>query len=156
MNMTDSARDMTGHQRPVSFVAHVDTWLKFAAWFRNVKSWWPYRDHEKVLLLRYQDLKRDLAAGVDQIAAFLGWELTATQKAQVLEYSSFDWMKAHDDKFSGQTGSGSASFKPGQFIRQGKVGAYQELLTPELEKKILDRARAELEPECLRFLGIAS
>ena len=108
-----------------------------------------------MLLLRFKDLKRDLAAGVEEIAAFLGWELSAEQKAKVLEYSSFDWMKAHDDKFSGQNDSGKPSFKPGRFIRQGKVGAYKELLTPELEKKILDRARAELEPECLRFLGIA-
>ena len=156
MNMTDSARDMAGHQRPASFAAHVDNWLEFAAWFRNVKSWWPYRDHEKVLLLRYKDLKRDLGAGVDKIAAFLGWELTPEEKARVLKYSSFDWMKAHDEKFSGQTESGKATFKPGRFIRQGKVGAYKELITPALEKKIFDRAHAELEPECLRFLGIGS
>jgi hypothetical protein len=65
-------------------------------------------------------------------------------------------MKAHDEKFSGQTESGEASFKPGRFIRQGKVGAYKELITPALEKKILGRAHAELEPECLRFLGIGS
>ena len=156
MNMTDSARDMTGHQRPVSFTAHVDNWLGSAAWFRNVKSWWPYRDHEKVLLLRYKDLKRDPGAVVDQITAFLGWELTPEQKAKVLKYSSFDWMKAHDEKFSGQTESGEALFKPGRFIRQGKVGAYKELITPALEKKIFDRAHAELEPECLRFLEIGS
>ena len=154
MNMTEEARQASGHQRPASFAAHVDNWLEFAAWYRNVKSWWPYRNHEKVLLLRYQDLKRDLAAGVDQIAAFLAWALTPEQKAKVLEYSSFDWMKAHDEKFSRQTESGEASFKPGRFIRQGKVGAYKELITPALEKKIFDRAHAELEPECLRFLGI--
>jgi hypothetical protein len=154
MNMTDSARDMAGHQRPASFTAHVDNWLESAAWFRNVKSWWPYRDHEKVLLLRYKDLKRDLGGVVDQIAAFLDWELNPEQKAKVLEYSSFDWMKAHDEKFSRQTESGEASFKPGRFIRQGRVGAYKELITPALEKKIFDRAHAELEPECLRFLGI--
>jgi len=156
MNMTDSARDIAGHQRPASFTAHVDNWLESAAWFRNVKSWWPYRDHEKVLLLRYKDLKRDLGEVVDQIAAFLDWELNPEQKANVLKYSSFDWMKAHDEKFSGQTDSGEASFKPGRFIRQGKVGAYKELITPALEKKILGRTHAELEPECLRFLGIGS
>jgi hypothetical protein len=109
-----------------------------------------------VLLLRYKDLKRDLGEVVDQIAAFLGWVLNPEQKAKVLKYSSFDWMKAHDEKFSGQTESGEAPFKPGRFIRQGKVGAYKELITPALEKKIFDRAHAELEPECLRFLGIGS
>jgi hypothetical protein len=156
MNMTDEARNTSGHLRPASFAAHVDNWLEFAAWYRNVKSWWPYRDHEKVMLLRYKDLKHDLAAGIDQIAVFLGWELNSEQKSKVLEYSSFNWMKAHDVKFSGQNEPGKASFKPGRFIRQGKVGAYKELLTPELEKKILDRAHAELEPLCLRFLGIES
>jgi hypothetical protein len=154
MNMTEEAREVSGHHRPASFAAHVNNWLEFAAWYRNVKSWWPYHDHEKVLLLRYKDLKRDLAASIDRIAAFLGWVLSMEQKAQVLEYGSFDWMKAHDDKFSGQTGSGKSSFKPGRFIRQGKVGAYKDLLTPELEKKILDRAHSELDPECLRFLEI--
>ncbi|NHZ69803.1 MAG: sulfotransferase domain-containing protein, partial [Thermotogales bacterium] len=132
----------------------VDNWLEFAAWFRNVKSWWPYRDNAKVLLLRFEDLKRDPAAAIDQIDAFLGWNITAAQKVKVLEYSSFDWMKAHDDKFSRQAESGNPAFKPGQFIRQGKVGAYKDLMTPEFERKILDRARAELEPACLRFLDI--
>ncbi len=154
MNMTGEALQSSGHQRPTSFTAHVDNWLEFAAWYRNVKSWWPYRNHEKVLLLRYKDLKRDLAAGVDQIVAFLGWEVTPEQKEQVLKYSSFDWMKAHDEKFSGQTESGNSTFKLGRFIRQGKVGAYRDLITPELEKKILNRAYAELEPECLQFLGV--
>ena len=156
MNMTDEALEASGHQRPASFAAHVENWLEFAAWYRNVKSWWPYHNHEKVLLLRYMDLKRDLAAGVDQIAAFLGWEVTPGQKAQVLKYSSFDWMKAHDEKFSVQAESGNPAFKPGRFIRQGKVGAYRDLLTPELEKKIINRAYAELESGCLRFLGLAA
>jgi hypothetical protein len=156
MNMTEEALEASGHRRPASFAEHVNNWLEFAAWYRNIKSWWSYHNHEKVLLLRYKDLKRDLAASIDQIAAFLGWTLAPEQKAQVLEYSSFDWMKAHDEKFSGQTGSDKSSFKPGRFIRQGKVGAYKDLLTPELEKKILDRAHIELDTECLRFLEIES
>lgn len=154
LNMTDSALENTGLKRPQTFAAHVDNWLESAAWYRNVKSWWPQRDNEKVLILRFQDLKHDLAGGMDKIAAFLGWELTAEQKAKALEYSSFEWMKAHDEKFSQQAGTRNPAFKPGQFIRQGKVGSYKELVTPELEQKILNRARAELEPECLRFLEI--
>lgn len=154
LNMTDSALENAGLKRPQTFAAHVDNWLEFAAWYRNVKSWWPHCDNEKVLILRFQDLKHDLAGGMDKIAAFLGWELTAEKKAKALEYSSFEWMKAHDEKFSRQTGSRNPTFKPGQFIRQGKVGSYKELVTPELEQKILNRARTELEPECLRFLEL--
>lgn len=156
MNLTDSAREAAGLQRPSSFTAHVENWLEFAAWYRNVKSWWPYRNHEKVLMLRFQDLKHDLSCCIDHIAAFLGWELSPAHKAAVLEYSSFDWMKAHDDKFSRQIQSRTPSFKPGRFIRQGKVGSYRELMTPGLAQKIIDRAYAELEPECLRFLELES
>jgi hypothetical protein len=154
LNMTDTARANAGLVRPQTFAEHVETWLDFAAWYRNVKSWWPYRDHGNVLLLRFKDLKRDLGAGIDQIAAFLNWQLTPEQRAAVLQYSSFDWMKAHDEKFSRQIGSREPTFKPGQFIRQGKTGSYKELMMPELEEKILDRARRELEPECLRYLDI--
>ncbi len=156
MNFTDAAREASGLQRPSSFAAHVESWLEFAAWYRNVKSWWPYRNHEKVLMLRFQDLKRDLSKSIDDIAAFLGWELSPMHKASVLEYSSFDWMKAHDDKFSRQNRSNTPSFRPGQFIREGKVGSYSELMTPDLEQKIIDRAYLELEPECIRFIGFES
>ena len=45
----------------------------------------PWSRLPRILLLRYQDLKCDLAA-------FQGWEVTPEQKARVLEYSSFDWM----------------------------------------------------------------
>ena len=154
VNMTDAARETLGHSCPQSFASHVDNWLENGAWFRNVKGWWPYRNHEKVLLLRYQDLKHDLAAGIERIADFLGWSLTPAQKAAALTFSSFDWMKAHDEKFSRQISSKQPTFKPGQFIRQGRVGSYRELITPELERKILDRVVAELEPECRRFLGV--
>ncbi len=154
VNMTDAARETLGHSCPQSFTAHVDKWLKDGAWFRNVKGWWPYRNHEKVLLLRYQDLKRDLAGGIERINDFLGWSLTPAQKAAATTFSSFDWMKAHDEKFSRQISTKQPTFKPGQFIRQGRVGGYKALLTPKLERKILDRVVAALEPECARFLGI--
>ncbi len=154
MNLNDSARELVGLECPPSFASHVERWLAFGAWYRNVKSWWPYRDHERVLLLRYQDLKRDLTGSVDRIAALLGWALTPEHKAAVLEYSSFNWMKAHDEKFSQQIPSRAPLFKTGHFIREGKVGAYRALMTPELERRILERAREELEPECLRFLEV--
>ncbi len=155
MNMTDEARQLAGLEAPQSFEQHVDNWLEFAAWYRNVSSWWPYRENEKVLMLRYADLKKDISGSVDIIALFLGWALTKEHKETVLEYSSFDWMKAHDEKFSQQMQSSSPLFKPSQFIRQGKVGSYKELLTPDLERRIMERARAELETECLTYLGLA-
>jgi aryl sulfotransferase len=159
MNMTDEARSNKEIPRPTSFDEHVEQWLEFAAWYRNVKSWWPYHDNPKVLWLRYQDMKNDIESSIDQITTFLDWKITDEQKQKVLEYSSFDWMKAHDEKFSNQGTNNQGEnktqvFKPGKFIRQGKVGKYSELMSDEQEQRILEKAKNMLEPECLRFLEL--
>lgn len=153
-NMTDEVKARSGIPMPESIEQHVERWLEFAAWFRNVKSWWPVRDQKNVLLLRYEDLKKDLAGGIEQILTFLEWTLTPQQQDKVLEYCSFGWMKTHNDKFTLNETTGEHSFKPGTFIRKGEVGDGKTLLTPELELLILERARQELEPECLTYLQI--
>ncbi|MFV2005274.1 MAG: sulfotransferase domain-containing protein, partial [Gammaproteobacteria bacterium] len=159
MNMTDEARSNKEIPRPTSFDEHVEQWLEFAAWYRNVKSWWPYYDHPKVLWLRYQDMKNDIESSIDQITAFLDWKISDEQKQKVLEYSSFDWMKTHDEKFSNQGANDQGEnktqvFKHGKFIRQGKVGKYRELMSDEQEQRVLEKAKNMLEPECLRFLEL--
>ncbi len=154
MNMTDEAQAQADMPIPESFEQHVEQWLEYAAWYRNVKSWWPYFGQPKVLWLRYQDMKSDLSATVDDIADFLKWSMTEEQKQRVLEYSSFDWMKAHDKKFSSQGNNGKQVFKPGKFVRQGKVGSYKDLMSPEQEQRIMNKASEMFEPECLRFLEL--
>lgn len=153
-NMTDEALQDTNISLPDSFDEHIERWLDFAAWYRNVKSWWPYHDHEKVLWLRFQDMKSDLPANIDRIVDFLGWEVSPEQRKRALEYSSFAWMKAHDEKFSSQGDGDKPIFKPGQFIREGKVGRHREMMSPAQEQRVLDKARDMLETECLLFLGL--
>lgn len=153
-NMTDEARRQANKTAPKTFDEHIDQWLEFAAWYRNVKSWWPYHDHPKVLWLRYQDMKSDLAANIDRIVQFLGWDVSPVQRERAIEYSSFQWMKAHDEKFSSQGDTDKPLFKAGQFIRQGKVGKHREIMTPEQEQRILDKAGEMLKPECLKFLEL--
>lgn len=154
MNMTDEARADKQMPTPSSFDEHVEQWLEFAGWYRNVKSWWPYHDQAKVLWLRYQDMKQDITTCVDQILDFLDWQVSGEQRTNILQYISFDWMKAHDEKFSSQGPKKIRSFKPGKFIRQGTVGNYRELMTDEQEQRILNKAREWLEPDCLRFLDL--
>ncbi len=156
LNMTDEACLNAKIVRPNSFEEYIERWLDSAVWYRNVKSWWPYYNHEKVLWLRYQDMKSDLSASIDQIVNFLGWDVSPDQKKTAIKYSSFEWMKQHDEKFSSQGDSGKPLFKSGQFIRQGKVGKYKEKMTQAQEHRILDKARGMLEPECLKFLELDS
>ncbi len=154
INMTDAAKARMGITDPENFDEFLDGWLSFASWYRNVNSWWPHRNNDNVLWLRYEDLKTDFDTAIDQILNFLDWKITDTQREKVLELTSFQWMKNNDQRFSRQGTSGESAFKPGKFIRKGQVGDGKATLTAEQEKRILDKARESLTPECLAFFDI--
>ena len=154
MDMTDAANASMGMVPPESFDTFLDDWLKYESWYRNVSSWWPHRNDDNVLWLRYEDLKHDLKTGINQILTFLNWQISDEQLARVLTLCSFEWMKANSIRFARQSDSGEAVFKPGGFIRKGQVGDGKTILSTEQEKRILDKARERLTPDCLAFFGI--
>lgn len=154
LDMTDEARERHGVQRPVSFDDYLEHWLAFGAWYRNIASWWPHIHDGNLLWLRYEDMKADLSGCIDRLLLFLGWSLTNEQRRRILEYCSFDWMKTNAEKFTRETDSDTPAFKRGGCIRKGKTGDYRNLLTTAHEERILAKAKAELTPECLGFLGI--
>lgn len=155
MNMTDEAKSRMAMTDPENFDAFLDDWLKHESWYRNVSSWWPHRKDDNVLWLRFEDLKNDLNASIDKILNFLDWQIITEKRRKVLELCSFQWMKQNDQRFSRQGASGKSFFKPGKFIRTGQVGEGKATLTEAQEKRIFDKARERLTPDCLNFFGIS-
>ncbi|HET8695934.1 MAG TPA: sulfotransferase domain-containing protein [Gammaproteobacteria bacterium] len=94
--------------------------------FGFVAAWWPLRRARNVLLLHYSDMKRDHEGSVRRIAEFLGFEPTADRWPAILEYTSFDWMKANERKFEIPTAAKVPVLDPGAMVRKGKVGAARE------------------------------
>lgn len=154
MSMTDSAKARTGVSTPTSFDDYFEQWMGFGAWFRNVASWWPHINEPNVLWLRYEDMVTDLSGTINRILEFLGWQVTNQQRDLVLEHCSFKWMKQHDEKFSSDYESGEPMFKPKSFIRKGQIGDHKQLLQPEHERRILEKAKAEIPADCLKFIGV--
>lgn len=155
LGLSPSVRDSLGIGAEATFDELFERWLELGAWFRNVQSWWPHRQDSNVLWLRYEDLKHDLVRGVDTLLNFLGWTLGADQKAVALEHCSFAWMKQHQGKFSSLPGKSMTSATgAGSLVRKGAVGDYKTVLSEEQERRIIEKAARELEPECLSFLGL--
>eukprot|EP00621_Florenciella_sp_RCC1693_P011547 CAMPEP_0182527288 /NCGR_PEP_ID=MMETSP1323-20130603/3746_1 /TAXON_ID=236787 /ORGANISM="Florenciella parvula, Strain RCC1693" /LENGTH=327 /DNA_ID=CAMNT_0024736255 /DNA_START=59 /DNA_END=1042 /DNA_ORIENTATION=- len=69
-------------------------------WFNYVRSWWAAKDEDNVLLLHYNDLKKDLKGGIKKIAKFVDVELNGKEFAAVEEKCGFVWMKENGDKFN--------------------------------------------------------
>ncbi len=154
MNLTDEARAEMNFPPPASFDEFFERWMEFGAWYRNVASWWPHRNASNLLWLRYEDLIADPGAGIDRLLVFLGWRLAPEARARVLEYCSFAWMKRHSDRFTTRLPSGRLSFRPRSFIRKGRAGDHAGQLSESQARAIIERARRELDPACVAFLGL--
>jgi aryl sulfotransferase len=116
----------------------------------HVQSWWDLRHLPNVMLLHFEQLKRDREGQMRRIAAFIGAEPTAAGWPRILEHCSFEWMKAnpgrlfHLDAFRDRGAS---------FINKGVGGRWREVLSPEEIALADDAAAANLSPECARWLA---
>lgn len=116
--------------------------------FGFVAGWWPYRHAPNVLFLHFADLKRDHDGSIRRIADFLGFEVPEDRWPAVLEYTSFPWMKAHEDRFELREAAGVPVLDPGAMIRKGKVGAAAEDgVTPEISAAMASIGRGILQDE---------
>ena len=113
--------------------------------FGFLAAWWPLRHEPNVMLLHYADMKRDHEGSVRRIAEFLGFDVPDEQWPAILEYTSFSWMKAHEDKFELRTVADIPILDPGAMIRKGQVGASaDDGITPEISAAIAEIGRTIL------------
>ncbi len=105
----------------------------------HLLSWWEQRERADVLLLSYEEMKRDLPGTIRRVADFIGIQLDNELLHIVTHQSSFAFMLAHKDKFDDKlmrersekvaglpTGSDSAK------VRKGEVGEHRQELSAEI------------------------
>ncbi len=107
---------------PSFYYEIVDSHGMQGMFFGFLAAWWPLRDEPNVLFLHFSDMKRNREASIRKIAQFIGVEPTPNQWAAILEYTSFPWMKRHEDKFEASTAGKIPILKSGAMIRKGEVG----------------------------------
>lgn len=112
------------------------------SWAGHLQSYWSVRDRPNVLFLTYEQMRADLPGAVDKIAKLIGVELTAEERAAVIEQCTFEHMKKMGAKFD-PTGPPWASPK-GAMVRRGERGTSGELLTAQDQTRIDDYWRAQL------------
>jgi hypothetical protein len=114
--------------------------------FGFVANWWPHRHAKNVLMIHFHDMKKDREAMIRRIADFLGYSPTKEQWKNILEYTSFAWMKAHQDKFEARKASNPPVLESGAMVRKGKVGAAAEDgMTDAIAAQIRERAGQVLQ-----------
>jgi len=106
----------------------------YQPWSMLTDSWWKLRDRDNVLVMFYEEMKKDPDAAVKQVTQFLEVELSQDQFNKVIEKSSFNYMKANDSKFAPP--AWDAGRVP--MVRSGQSGNSKELLSADAQRQIDD------------------
>lgn len=70
------------------------------SYFAHVASWWRHRNDPDVLLLRYEDLKREPKRQIRRIGAFIGVQnLSDARVGEVMEATDFKRMRSLEETF---------------------------------------------------------
>jgi hypothetical protein len=98
----------------------------YGPWHKNVTSWLdsPIAKNGNMLVVRYEDLRRDPVPLFSQMADFLGAKVSEEKIKQAVANNSIQNMRAKEDKEPVR-----ASIK-GRFVRDGKVRGWVSKLTP--------------------------
>jgi aryl sulfotransferase len=113
--------------------------------FGFVAAWWPLRNETNVMLVHYADLTREPEPQIRAIGDFLGFEVPDAAWPAILEYTSFSWMKAHEEMFELRSVSEIPILDRGAMIRKGQVGrSSEDGVTPEISAAIAEIGRGIL------------
>ncbi len=124
----------------------------FWPFWENVRSWWAIRHLENVMLLHFNDLKTDLAAGIRRIAHFLDIPIAESSFPSIVEHCTFAYMKAHASPcvpLGGVFWEGGAE----TFVHKGANGRWRDVLTADDNRQYEETALRELGPECAAWLA---
>jgi hypothetical protein len=110
--------------------------VPYGTWFEHVAGWLRNEDRLNVLIVNYEELSADLEAGVRRIADFCGITIDPADMPRILERCSFAFMREHEHRFSLEGREPPRRTDPRmRFIREGKVGGWQQELDPRLVRE---------------------
>ena len=151
-NPKDVAVSCYFYHKTTSYISADTTWeeflkryvagdLIFGSYFDHILSWWPHRDGKKFLVVRYEDMKKDLRHAVSQIASFIDVDLPGDVVDRIVDLASFEKMKNdHTTNYSWvplHDKEGATAFQ-----RKGTVGDWRNYFTVEQSAQ-LDAVIAE-------------
>ncbi|CAA7055152.1 unnamed protein product [Microthlaspi erraticum] len=125
----------------------------FDMFCRGVSSYGPYLDHvlsywkayqenqEQILFLKYESMRADPLPYVTRLAEFMGLGFTSEEEKEgvvekVVSLCSFETLKNLEHNKLEKPQERTSSFANSAFFRKGKVGDWQNYLTPEMVTRI--------------------
>lgn len=144
--------------KPVeSITQYFSEWLDkdgfpFWSFWENISSWWQIKDLPNVLMLHYENLKKDMPGEIKRIAEFLEINIDESKWADILEHCSFDYMKKNGTKsvpLGGVLWDGGSE----TFINKGVNGRWRDILPKEESERYEKMCEEKLGSEAAQWLN---
>ena len=104
--------------------------LYYGLFYSHFLGWWAHRDAPNILILTYEQMKRNPRTAVTSIASFLGYSLTDEVIDKIVIDTSFDKMK--NNKFANNDYMAATAFSKGSgHLRKGIIGDWRNVFSPE-------------------------
>ncbi len=118
-------------------------------YFNFYEGWWRYKakNADQILLVSYEDMKRDVTNVIWTVAGFLGKSLTEEQVFRIKEHTSFDCMKRNN--MVRPTPMSQTEI----FFRKGQVGDWRNYFSQHQSDYVEKEANDKLKPLCLNVFN---
>ena len=118
--------------------------LPFGDYFDHVVGWWEQRDKPNILVVLYEDMKRDLTKEIQRVAKFLSRHLDENELATIVKESGFEAMQKNPK--TNHENVPAFDMKVSKFMRKGEVGDWKNYFD-DSKNILIERLCAErLEP----------
>ncbi|CAK9303303.1 unnamed protein product [Gordionus sp. m RMFG-2023] len=133
--------------------------LVYGSWFHHVAKYWEesINNPDKILFLKYEDMKRDLEKEVRKILGFLNMEITPERLNLLIDHCSFESMKNNNMVNREVLPIKVFDFSHTKFMRKGIIGDWKnyfdetqnvefERIYQQKMKKIKNNLTFDFEP----------
>jgi Sulfotransferase domain len=103
----------------------------FGAWQKHIDSWLesPLPRRGDLLLLKFEDLRKDMQSAIGRILEFCGVEVRAEAVRAAIASNTLDRMREKETQ--SKTLHQASGGEEGRFVRKGAIGGWRERLTDE-------------------------
>lgn len=132
-------------------------YVGFGPFWEHMLGYWKQSvsDPEKVLFLKYEDMKNDVVSVIFKLGEFLGMRFTAEEVAagvvaEIAKMCSFENLKELE---ANKTGKSICGFENRSLFRKGEVGDWVNYLTAEMGERMRAVVVEKLGGSGLSFAG---
>ena len=109
--------------------------LEYGDYFDHVLSWWAHKDDDNVLILKYEDMKKDLPSAVATIATFIDQDISKELVEEIAHKTTFENMRRDSLANYEQLRRFKAPTRT-DFMRKGDVGDWKNYFTSEQSARL--------------------